>query len=470
MADTFTKNYALTKTQYNSRQWHDKVNDNFDTIDAIMGSFAAISGLKGTWKNSTEYATDDITVDPDLGTLWKAVSPHTSTATGTFLEARLANPSLWVPYAQAASFRGEWQPSTNYNFNDFIVKSGVGKGRFAICLTTHTSGTDFDADLALGRWAILVDGSLYILPNLAGAPDANKVVVADATGTIYTLISRLALYNSFGLPPASDISEVVNNVTSRFEVPVRITNGNIAINAPPAGTLLHLSQNTDIECNFLLDGYGNSAASTPRIKLRKARGTPAAPTAVQSGDFLGAIDFAGRGSTSYSGSTAILAAQATENWTDIARGYGGTLFGGPNGTTSAQIAMQWMGGEVTALNLPAWTTWSPTITAGGGAFGSMTIHAAKYLKLGRLVFLHFVIQITAIGTATNALISNLPFAIVTNAINADCMYGCNNSQATAAVVTIETGVPRIVFRKYDGTFGINTSDTITIKGYYESQS
>lgn len=159
MADTFTPNFRLTKTDFNTRGWQDKVNNNFATLDAITGSFLPLSGLKGVWTNFLPILVNDILVDAEFGTLWRALVPHNTPGTGTFLQDRLANPSRWEAYTQPAKARGTWTPGTNYNVNDFVVVSGVSQ-RYAICLVSHVSSALFDTDLAANKWSVLIDVSL----------------------------------------------------------------------------------------------------------------------------------------------------------------------------------------------------------------------------------------------------------------------------------------------------------------------
>lgn len=73
---------------------------------------------------------------------------------------------------------------------------------------------------------------------------------------------------------------------------------------------------------FLLSStyaYGNSDA-TPGYGTRFANGTPAAPTAVQSGNIIGAWIASGYGATQFSDVNGGMGVIAQENWTDTAQG------------------------------------------------------------------------------------------------------------------------------------------------------
>lgn len=90
--------------------------------------------------------------------------------------------------------------------------------------------------------------------------------------------------------------------------------------------------------NVYLDGFGTTATNgAPIIELRRARGTAAAPTAVQNGDYLAVLQMqAANGAGTY-GANANFAINilATENWTGSANGTSCQLLTTVNGTTSA---------------------------------------------------------------------------------------------------------------------------------------
>src|SRR5438552_11712235 len=64
-----------------------------------------------------------------------------------------------------------------------------------------------------------------------------------------------------------------------------------------------------------------SVLDSPQLTYRLARGTAAAPSAVQSGDSLGQITASGYKATGYTpNSRATITFMATENWNDTANG------------------------------------------------------------------------------------------------------------------------------------------------------
>jgi hypothetical protein len=79
--------------------------------------------------------------------------------------------------------------------------------------------------------------------------------------------------------------------------------------------------------------YGSSF---PNFSARRARGSLASPTAIQSGDVLGRFGATGYGATSmWAGSAAVLQMVATENWSDTNRGAQLEFHTVPNGTTQS---------------------------------------------------------------------------------------------------------------------------------------
>jgi hypothetical protein len=96
--------------------------------------------------------------------------------------------------------------------------------------------------------------------------------------------------------------------------------------------------------DFRMTNYGGG---DPKMTARKARGTVAAPSAVQTGDQLGFFDMSGYGTTDWGDGGAAIAAFAAENWTDTAQGTGIYLAATPLGSneTAANLVVM-PGGNV----------------------------------------------------------------------------------------------------------------------------
>lgn len=218
MTDTFTPNYRLTRTTYDTRQWQDKVNDNFTVLDAVIGNLFVIGGIKGVWQNATEYNTGDVVIDPDLGLLFQALQPHISSAGSvTFAEERALFPTRWAPYSQVLKFRGIWAPNTFYSPNEFVLKVDGDRTRYAIALVAHLSSSDFEVDLAAGKWQILVDNLVSFLQTGTGAIARQ---MQDKMRDIVSVMDFIPL----SAPGFPDLHASIRNQTATTDLTVYINN------------------------------------------------------------------------------------------------------------------------------------------------------------------------------------------------------------------------------------------------------
>lgn len=103
--------------------------------------------------------------------------------------------------------------------------------------------------------------------------------------------------------------------TSNAQAHFHINENTVQNITPPSGTLLFFSAADNSAAQAVYDSYGNSSAISQLI-FRRAEGTAASPTAVQSGDTLGNLVSEGHDGTSYSAATAAVAFVACANWTN----------------------------------------------------------------------------------------------------------------------------------------------------------
>lgn len=132
-----------------------------------------------------------------------------------------------------------------------------------------------------------------------------KAIKADIT----------ALYASGALKAVD--ANVVHKAGAETITGVKTINLNAA--APPAvmpGTALQTVGADGVQCRTLADAFGINATLTHR----RANGTAAAPSAVLSGNVIGAFNSAGYGATAYSTGRSQLLHVAAENWTDTEQG------------------------------------------------------------------------------------------------------------------------------------------------------
>ncbi|MDR3476213.1 MAG: DUF2793 domain-containing protein [Devosia sp.] len=102
--------------------------------------------------------------------------------------------------------------------------------------------------------------------------------------------------------------------------------------AATSGTVGHFVGADTASCRVIVDAIGSGS---PVIQTRRARGTAAAPSAVQSGDQILNVASFGYGTTTYSSTRAGFVAVAAQNWTDTAQGTSFQINTSANGTALA---------------------------------------------------------------------------------------------------------------------------------------
>ena len=264
-------------------------------------------------------------------------------------------------------------------------------------------------------------------------------------------------------------------------------------------------------------------ATTPRLDLLLVRGTYEAPTAIQSGDNIGAVSAVGYGTSAYyTGGSVVFT--ATENWTNSTRGTKLGFYTTPTGTTtyeeSGHISAggSWatgkpnlatdatkgflyvpftngvptgtpetvtgrypivMGEDAGGTKLPYYwdedgpdwvaisagattSTWTPTIACTSGSFTTTSTANGIYTKVGKLVTCSVKITYTDIGTATGATSFTLPYPAETGAIIRGT--GWINSSVASLMVGSFNGASVGYVYKYDGTANFYSNGEIIYVG------
>lgn len=125
MTEEVTPTLHLIKPDFNVSTWHDQVNGNFDTIDAMIFAFTGITGIIGPWRNATTYVIGNRVIDLASSRLYECLVNHTSAITGTFLQDRTAHPTFWTlvsvgipdPYATPGDLEVGGDATINGNLN-----------------------------------------------------------------------------------------------------------------------------------------------------------------------------------------------------------------------------------------------------------------------------------------------------------------------------------------------------------------
>jgi len=196
-----------TTTHYNMRipifdapGWGRELERNLDILDAVVFASTNFSLVKGLWTNSTLYDVGDRVVDEDTNTIWECLVQHTSPATGSFEDARTANPTYWQIVSTIVQNRGVWQPGTSYKYNDFVE---FGNKVAVTVVPTYTSGASFDDDVANNNLHVVIDLDPQVSAASASAGAAAASASAAQTSEINAASSASAASVSAGNASAS---------------------------------------------------------------------------------------------------------------------------------------------------------------------------------------------------------------------------------------------------------------------------
>jgi hypothetical protein len=137
MTTEYTTNFRLNLPDFRMGPWHDLLNTNTVTIDALM-----MSVLQGVdtrvWTNNTLFTAGMTAIDPADSTFWVTSVSHTSAPLPTtFAQDRAAHPTYWNRVVVGVAPRGEWKNSTHYLVNDMVTDGD--DGIIAVCIQEHTS-------------------------------------------------------------------------------------------------------------------------------------------------------------------------------------------------------------------------------------------------------------------------------------------------------------------------------------------
>jgi hypothetical protein len=113
----------------------------------------------------------------------------------------------------------------------------------------------------------------------------------------------------------------------------------------------------------------------------------------------------------------------------------------------------------------AWTTYTPTITAGSGTFGSVT-GAGRYKVMGKTVYFNLLVTVTTVGTAAQNIVATLPAGMTSAAIVSLSGVEVN---ATGNMVRgfINSGASTISMAYYNNTFPGGSGNAVCISGVFE---
>lgn len=343
--------------------------------------------------------------------------------------------AIAVSIAQAAS--GSPVPGTlAFKKGWFAILRNKGAGIVTITPTTSTVNGAASFALRQNQGCILMsDGTDY-----QAVPLGSNLVFDDGSAVTVRAATKISL-NATALP------------------------------AGLTGTALQVANDNAVNTRVLVDSFGTSVISG--VDFRKARGTAASPTAVQSDDTIGQIAALGYGASAYSvAERAAVRLVANENWTNTAQGtYLSFLVTAAGGTTLAEVFRllstgATITGALTTTTINAFTL-AGTIAGGGNQLnnviiGNSTPLAGSFTMLGASGVVSFTNNTTASSTAAagavftggvaigdNLRVANTGnFGALTTGTPALGTTGGNATSASVSLAITDTNVTQLYFYAY----------------------
>lgn len=201
----FSENYQFELPNFNVATWHDAVNGNFTSLDALIFALTGFSNFVGAWTNSTNYTAGQRVTDDDNGTLWNCLVDHTSSASGSFTTERTNNPTYWSSVSSIPNIRGQWENEVVYTIGDTVYDTS--EGLFGIANTNHESSASPDTmrDDVL-NWDIIFDS------DVAAGTSANLISFSPTGGISGTDVqTALAEVDSEATKKASNLSDLADD-------------------------------------------------------------------------------------------------------------------------------------------------------------------------------------------------------------------------------------------------------------------
>lgn len=133
-----------------------------------------------------------------------------------------------------------------------------------------------------------------------------------------------------------------------------------------------------------------------------------------------------------------------------------------SGQRPSQVWLRWFN-KLVALPEP-FTTYTPVVTAGSGAFTSVSA-TGRYRRIGKLILIQLFITITTNGTGAGSVIATLPFTSVNLPNVVHYLVG----QHLGITVNGSIGVNSnsVTIFNYDGTYPGASGVSLALSGFYE---
>lgn len=208
-----TKNYDLEVPYFDTPGWGQYVEEDLDTIDALIFAMGGMVNVKGVWENGVAYVAGDRLVDPDDGIIYQCLISHTSATTGTFAQDRAAHPTYWMLMQVGWNYRGAWAPATKYYKGDVVYDANEHVS--AVASVDHTSTSNIRSDAA--NWNFIVDLDATVdeaTSAAAAASDSASAAATSATNAATSASQALTQANNAAISASAAAGSATSALTS----------------------------------------------------------------------------------------------------------------------------------------------------------------------------------------------------------------------------------------------------------------
>jgi hypothetical protein len=324
------------------------------------GAFVTFNGALGTPSSATLTNATGLPIAGITGL---------GTGVGTALAVNTGSAGAFVLFDGAG---GTPSSLTLTNATGLPVAGITASTTTALGVGSIELGHATDTTLSRASAGVLAVEGVNVLTTATGQP-------LDADLTSWAGVTRAAGFDTWVATPSSaNLASLVTDETGSgalvfatspiFRTDVDISATSSAMPANLTGTALHIAGDDAVTVNVLIDAF----AAIPEYAVRRAAGTRASPSALQSAQVIFGMNGYGYGATGYAANSRIrLQGAASENWTDAAQGTSFTILTTATGTTTTARA-------ITAHPSGAITAGTSTTDLGvSGAIGAGAWFAAK---------------------------------------------------------------------------------------------
>lgn len=154
-----TPHYGLRIPVFDAPGWGRELERNMDIIDGILYMASGLQTAAGIWANATGYDLGVSVIDETDNSMWQCLVGHVSRSSGTMADDRVAHPTYWTAISTIVANRGEWQPATQYKYNDFVY---FGNRIGVVATQTYLSSASFQTDIDNNNIVVVIDMTPYI--------------------------------------------------------------------------------------------------------------------------------------------------------------------------------------------------------------------------------------------------------------------------------------------------------------------